>query len=73
MIDLLLVKRDMLRYVQDGKRMGRGLTDLHVLLCIVRAWMKRGEFAVWATRIRSEKLGEHQYREGYPRYLEVRN
>ena len=47
MIDLLLMKRDMLRYVQDvrGVRgMVRGITYHHVVLCKVRivgAWIKR--------------------------------
>ena len=39
MIDLLLVKRDMLRYVQDMravKGIGRDLSDHHVVLCKVR-------------------------------------
>ena len=39
MIDLVLVKRDMLRYVQDVRavrRMGRGLSDHYVVLCKVR-------------------------------------
>ena len=39
MIDLVLVKRDKLRYVQDVKAvrgMGRGLLDHHISLCKVR-------------------------------------
>ena len=39
MIDLLLVKKDMLRYVQDVRPirgMGHGLSDHHVVLCKVR-------------------------------------
>ena len=39
MIYLELVKRDMLRYVQDVRtvrRMGRGLSDHYVVLCNVR-------------------------------------
>ena len=40
MIDLVLVKRDMLRYVQEYVRavrgMGRGLSDHHVVLRKVR-------------------------------------
>ena len=38
-IDLVLVKRDMLRYVQDVRAVrgiGRGLSDHHVVLCKVR-------------------------------------
>ena len=39
MIDLVLAKKDMLRYVQDVRAergMGRGLSDHHVVLCKVR-------------------------------------
>ena len=38
MIDLVLVKKDMLHYVQDMRAvrgMGRGLSDHHVLICNV--------------------------------------
>ena len=75
-IDLVLVKRDMLRYLQDVKAvrgMGRGLSDHHVVLCKVRlvgAWSKRREVVVGARRIRSDKLKELQYRKGYARSLE---
>ena len=51
----------------------RGLSDHFVVLCKVRlvgAWIKRREVVVGARRIRSEKLKEHQYREGYVRSLE---
>ena len=47
MIYLVLVKRDMLRYVQDVRAvrwMGRGLSDHYVVQCKVRfvgAWIKR--------------------------------
>ena len=47
MIDMVLVKDDMLRYVQNMMvmiRMGRDLSDHHVVLCKVRlvgAWIKR--------------------------------
>ena len=76
MIGLVLVKRDVLRYVQDArtvKGMGRGLSDHHIVLCKVRlleAWIKRREVVVGARRIRSEKLAEHQYREVYSKSLE---
>ena len=53
--------------------MGRGLSDNHVVLCNVRlvgARIKRREVVVGAWRIRSKKLREHQYREGYARSLE---
>ena len=76
MIDLVLVKRDMLQYVQDVRAvrgMGCGLSDHYIVLCklrLVGAWIKRREVVVRARRIRSEKLREHQYREGYARFLE---
>ena len=47
MTDLVLVKRDMLRYLQCVRvvrGMGRGLSDRHVVLCKVRLvgiWIKR--------------------------------
>ena len=76
MIDLVLVKRDVLPYVQDVRavrRMECGLSDHYVVLCKVRlvgAWIKRKEMVVEVRRIRSEKLREHQYREEYARSLE---
>ena len=39
MIDLVLVKNDMLRFIQDvraARSMGRGISDHHVVLCKVR-------------------------------------
>ena len=39
MIDLVLVKKDMLHYVEDVRavrEMGRGLSGHHVVLCKVR-------------------------------------
>ena len=42
LIDLLLVKKDMLRYVQDVKSMRgvrRDLSDHHVLMCKV-SWLR---------------------------------
>ena len=53
--------------------MERGLSDHHAVLCKVRlvgTWIKRKEVVVEARRIRIEKLGEHQYKEGYARSLE---
>ena len=76
MIDLVLVKRDILRYVQDVRTvrgMGRGLSDHYNVLCkarLVGAWIKRREVVVGAWKIRSEKLREHHYREAYARSLE---
>ena len=75
-IDLMLVKKDMLHFVQDVRAvrgMGQGISDHHVVLCKVRlvgTWIKWREIVDNARRIRSEKLREHQYREGYPRSLD---
>ena len=72
-IDLVLVKKDMLRYMQNVRAvrgMGRGFSDHHVVLCkvmLVRTWIKRRDGIVSTMRIRSEKMREHQYREGYVR------
>ena len=76
MIDLVLVKRDMLRYVQNMRAMrgmGRGLSDHHVVLCkfmLVEAWIKRREVVAGTRRVRRNKLRKHQYRERYGRSLE---
>ena len=65
MIDLVLMKKDMMYYVQDVRAvrgMGRGLSDNHVVLCKVRLVcirIKRRELVEGARRIRSEKLREH--------------
>ena len=75
MIDRVLVKKDMLRFVQDVRAvrgMGRSLLDNHVVLCKVRlveTWIKKREVVDRARRIRTEKLREYQYREGYARFL----
>ena len=64
MIGMVLVKKDMLRYVRDLRavsRIGRCLSDHHVILCEVRlvdAWIKRGNVVNLAMMI-SEKLKEH--------------
>ena len=55
-------------HVRAVRGMGQGLSDHYVVLCKVRsvgAWIKRKEVVDEARRIRSEKLREHQYREGY--------
>ena len=68
MIDVVLVKKDILHYGQDVRavrRMGRGLSDHHFVMCKVRLvgeWIERREVVVRARRIRSEKLKERQYR-----------
>ena len=75
-IDLVLVKKDMLRYVQNVRIVGgmeRGLSDHHVVLYKIRlvgTWIKRRKVVVGSRRIRSKKLREHQYREGYAMSLE---
>ena len=59
MIDLVLVKKDMLCIVQDVIGMGQGISNCHVVLCKVRlvgTWIKRRELVDGARRIRSEKL-----------------
>ena len=71
MIDLVLVKKDMLHYAVRG--MGRGLSDPHALLNKVKlmgVWIKTIETVNGVRRITSEKLREHQYTEGYFRCLE---
>ena len=71
-IDLVLVKKDMVCYVQDVRGMGKGISDHQVLLRKVRlvgGWIKKREVVVGARRIRSEKLREGWYREGYARSL----
>ena len=76
MIDLVMMKKDMLLYVQDVRAvrgMGRGLSDHHAVLCKVRlegTWIKRRKVVVGPRKIRRDKLREHQYREGYARSLE---
>ena len=57
MIDLMVVKRDMLQYVQDVRAvrgMGQGISDHHVLLCkvtLVGTWIKRREVVDRARRL----------------------
>ena len=56
---------------EGGRGMGRGLSYHHVVLRKVRlvgAWTKRREVAVGVRRIGSEKLREHQNREGNARF-----
>ena len=76
LIELVLVKKDMFRFAQDvkaGRRMGRGISNRHVVLCKVRLvgiWVKRRQLVDRATSIRSDKLSEYQYRKEYARSLE---
>ena len=78
MIDLVLVKNAMLYYVQDVKVVrgrGKGFSDHHVVFCKVRlvgTWINRREMVNGARRIKSEKLRNHQYMEGYVRRLECK-
>ena len=59
MIDLVLVKRDRLRYVQDVRAvrgLGCSLSENYVVLCKVRlvgVWIKWRDVGVGARRIRS--------------------
>ena len=59
MIDLVLLKKDMLRYVQDARMvrgMGRGFSDNHAILFktrLVNAWINRREVVYGARGIRS--------------------
>ena len=72
---IVLVKKDILHFVQDVRAvrgMGRGISDHHVVLCkvrLARTWIKRRKVVDGDLRIRSERLREHQYREGYARSL----
>ena len=53
MINLGLVKKDMLPYVQNVRGMGRDHSDHHVVLCkvrLVRTWIKRREVKVSADK-----------------------
>ena len=71
LIDPELIKKDMLHYLQDVRvlrEMGRDLSNHHIVLCKVRlagVWIIRKEVVNGARKIRSEKLREPQYREGY--------
>ena len=55
-----MMKKDMLRYVQDVRGMGQGLSDVLCKVRLVGARIKRREVVVGARRIRCEKLREHQ-------------
>ena len=69
MTDLMMVKKDMLRFVQDMRTV-RGNSKGNCKVRLVRTWIKSREVGDGARRIRREKLKEHQYREGYARSLE---
>ena len=75
-IDLVLMKKDILLFLQDVRAMGgmgRGISDHCAVMCKVRlvgTWIRWREVMDGARRIRSEKLKEHKYREEYARSLE---
>ena len=56
---------------EDSKMNRTRLSDHHVLcqVKLVSALIKRRE-SEWVRRIRSERLREHQYREGFARFHE---
>ena len=66
MIDLALVMKNMLHYVQDEGAvggMGRGLSDHHIVLCkvmLVGTWIEGRVVEDRGRRIRRDKLREHQ-------------
>ena len=66
----------MLHYSGDVRAvrgMRQGLSNHHVMLSKVRlvgSWIKRREVVDGARKIGSEKLREHQCREGYARSLD---
>jgi hypothetical protein len=71
MIDLVLVKKDMLKYVMDVKSvrgLRMGISDHYIVLCKIKfvgAWMGRKVRRVEKGRIRSEKLSEQGSKEEY--------
>jgi hypothetical protein len=75
MIDLVLVKKEMLRYVLDVKSirgLGMGISDHYVVLCKIRlvgVWMERKMDRKKVGRIKSEMLNEQSYRDKYERTL----
>ena len=70
MIDIMLVKRDMLRYVQDVREMrgmGCGLSDHYDVLCkvrLVKVWIKRREVMVAARRIMHDRSAWQRFVRG---------
>ena len=79
MIDLVLVKKDMVHYMQDVRTvrvMGGCFSDHHTALYKIRwkgEWIKGKDMVNVARMIRGEKLREHQYIEGNTRCLESKN
>ena len=61
-----------MQVVRAVRGMGRGLSDHYVVpykVRLVGAWINRREVVFGSRTISNEKLGKHQYREGYTRFL----
>ena len=77
MIDLVLMKKEMLRYVKDVRTvrgMGLDLSDHHVVLCKIRlvgAWIKRIKVVVGARRNISEELREFKKCTMYAGFIDL--
>src|SRR5678815_1288391 len=75
MIDFVLVKKEMFKYVLDVKSvrgLGMGLSDHYVVLCkikLVGAWMERKVMRKEVGKIKSEKLIEQDNKVKYLRAL----
>ena len=76
MIDLILVKRDMLKYLCDVKvvrGLSGDLSDHLIVLCKIRligTWMERKERNRKGERIRSERLKNEEYKREYKQAIE---
>jgi hypothetical protein len=75
MIDVVLVKKEMLKYVMDVKSvrgLGMGISDHYIVLCKIKfvgAWMGKKVRRVEVGRLTSEKLSDQSYKEEYVRAL----
>ena len=75
LIDLVLVKKEMQKYVLDVKAvrgLGMGISDHYIVLCKIRlvgTWMEKKEIRKGVGRIKSEKLNEQGCKEKYVRTL----
>ena len=75
LIDVVLVKKEMLKYVMDVKSvrgMGMGISDHYIVLCKIKfvgAWMEKKGRGMEVGRIRSERLSEQSCKEEYSRIL----
>ena len=70
MIDLVLVKKAMMPYVQDLMAIRR-MEVSHIIMYCVK--LVRWEVVNGVRRTRCEKLREHKYLEGYARCLESKS